>query len=256
MKNLLAHLQKKYAKLPLWAWASAAGGAGWYFMKRKSPTAAGQVASGDGLPAPVDAYGSSDNTGDLGSVAPVDNGAGAGGQLTGTAEQFADAGVTQDFQDFMAGLYADEKSKHDSTTAPETPKTEAVDPSTGKTATVPPKGEAKSKRPRGLAKWIPSRKGERGHWALPNGSWTSAPKGQQKTPKPKTVKPTTTKPRRTNRVGTMIGKGNAGARARTRPKPVAKPAARPRGIAKKTTAVAKTKPKRTPPRRPIRAGRN
>jgi hypothetical protein len=252
MKKLLGRLQKKYWRLPLWAWASAAGGAAWFWMKRKgaSSTAADTTAtsSADTLPGPVDAYGASDSAGDLSGMGSP---AGAGGQLTGTPEQFADAGVTSDFQDFMGQLEAKALDEQPTavTTAPVTPGAEAVDPTTTATAKLPPKPAAKG-RARGIPKWVPARRGEKGHWALPNGSWAKPPKGA-KPPKPKPVPRPSTKPKRTNRVTALLGKGKAGARARppapkAKPKPAPPPKARPRGIAKKTTAVARPKPKPKP----------
>jgi hypothetical protein len=257
MKNLLARMKKKAGPLPLWAWATVAGGAGWYFMRRgKSSTAADQVAAGgDTLPGSADAYGGSDTSpgslgGGAGAIAPVDPAGGAELGDLGLQEGIDKAkGQLTDFTDWIDQT----ASTRDATTAPPTPGAEAVDPTTTATAKLPPKPPAKG-RARGRPKWIPARGGERGHWALPNGSWTTAPKGAKPKPaKPKTPKPT--KPKRPNRVTALLGKGKAGARARppAQPKPPP-PRARPRGIAKKTTA-AKPKPKPKPRRFLPKGGR-
>jgi hypothetical protein len=254
MKGLLARLQKKYAKLPLWAWASAAGGAGWYFMRRKGSTAADQVAAGDSstLPGSADVYGAGDSGGSgggtsaTGDVAPLD--AVGAGPLT-AGQEWGDAGVTSDFQDFMSQLESNALQGQPATIAPPTPGGEATDPTTTATAKLPAKAPAKG-RARGIAKWIPSRKGEKGHWALPNGSWAPAPKGA-KPPKPKPPAKPSSKPKRPNRVTAAIGKARGGARARppaAKPKTPPRPApkARPRGIAKKTVAAPKAKPAARP----------
>lgn len=260
MKGLLERLKHKYGPLPLWAWTSIAGGAGWFYMRSRGGGAVANAGTPDAtLPEPVTVP-TQDSTGDLSGGAGTGAGAGGGGgQLQGTPEQFADAGVTSDFQDFMSQLEQRALSDNASNGPPNDTTVDTTNKTTDTTTKVEqPKTTAKaSKRPpRGKPRWVPGRGKEKSHWAYPNGTWASAPKGA-KPPAPKTAKPKATKPAKANRSRPLIGKGAAGARPRSAPKPpapkarprVQAPAAPARGIAKKTTTAPKAKP--APPRKPF-----